>query len=576
MNKIRFVKKILTILGIRKKKIPWLILLFIAISVIDLIGISIIGPYISLILDSSSFTQSDLYIFSTSIGMPSDYDQLVVISGLVLIVVFAFKSLAGIMMNWIILRFCFEQGAILRSLLMKKYLNLPYQVYLNRNSSSYIYNIKDLTRLFSESFLLAFMRLISEGIVATVIVLFLAWYRWQELMILVALLAMTVFFYDYIFNKKIKKYGTLSNKYSTLLVQAIHEGIDGLKELRILGKQGYFQKAVEQQAKGYSDVGIKSHIISTMPRYLLELILIIFVVLLILLSPSDRDGADFISTLAVFGVASMRLAPSVSQILHAITQIKYGQHTVDLLYSDLCKLSEISPGRKDEKLNDSNIFKYIEFKNVSFLYPNTKTTVISNASIRINSGDSIGFVGGSGSGKTSVIDLILGLLEPQDGLILYNGDPMQNHIREWRSKVAYLPQEVFLTDDSLRSNIAMGEYPEDINDDLIYQALLQADLSGFVRQLPEGIDTILGERGSRISGGQRQRIALARAFYNRRDVLIMDESTSALDDDTENEILNEIKRLKGRKTIIIIAHRLSTLKHCDRIFHLKNGILLEE
>jgi len=278
----------------------------------------------------------------------------------------------------------------------------------------------------------------------------------------------------------------------------------------------------------------------------------------------------------VFGVASMRLAPSVSQILHAITQIKYGQHTVDLLYSDLCKLSEISPGRKDEKLNDSNIFKYIEFKNVSFLYPNTKTTVISNASIRINSGDSIGFVGGSGSGKTSVIDLILGLLEPQDGLILYNGDPMQNHIREWRSKVAYLPQEVFLTDDSLRSNIAMGEYPEDINDDLIYQALLQADLSGFVRQLPEGIDTILGERGSRISGGQRQRIALARAFYNRRDVLIMDESTSALDDDTENEILNEIKRLKGRKTIIIIAHRLSTLKHCDRIFHLKNGILLEE
>ena len=193
----------MTILGIRKKKIPWLILLFIAISVIDLIGISIIGPYISLILDSSSFTQSDLYIFSTSIGMPSDYDQLVVISGLVLIVVFAFKSLAGIMMNWIILRFCFEQGAILRSLLMKKYLNLPYQVYLNRNSSSYIYNIKDLTRLFSESFLLAFMRLISEGIVATVIVLFLAWYRWQELMILVALLAMTVFFYDYIFNKKI-------------------------------------------------------------------------------------------------------------------------------------------------------------------------------------------------------------------------------------------------------------------------------------------------------------------------------------------------------------------------------------
>jgi len=576
MNKISFFRKILAILGVRKKKLPWLVLIFIAISAIDLIGISVIGPYIALILDPSSFTKSDLYIFSTSIGMPSDYGQLVVISGLALIVVFAFKSIGGITMNWIILKFCFEQGVILRSLLMKKYLNLPYQEYLNRNSSNYIYSVKDLTRLFSESFLLSFMRLISEGIVVTVIVLFLAWYRWQELTTLVALLATTIFFYDYIFNNRIKKYGAFSNKYSTSLVQAIHEGIDGFKELRILGKQGYFEKMVDQQSKGYSDVGVKSHIISTMPRYLLEFILIIFVVLLILLSPSDRSSVDFVSTLAVFGVASMRLAPSVSHILHAITQIKYGQHTVDLLYSDLHELSNASPRRKYEKLNGSSVFEYIEFKNVSFLYPNTRTTIINNASIRINSGESIGFVGGSGSGKTSVIDLILGLLEPQDGLILYNGDPMRNHLREWRSQVAYLPQEVFLTDDSLRSNIAMGECSEDINDDLIHRAISQADLSEFVHQLPEGIDTILGEGGSRISGGQRQRIALARAFYNRRDVLIMDESTSALDNDTENEILNEIKRLKGKKTIIIIAHRLTTLKHCDRIFHLKDGVLIEK
>ena len=221
-------------------------------------------------------------------------------------------------------------------------------------------------------------------------------------------------------------------------------------------------------------------------------------------------------------------------------------------------------------------FKDLRLRNVVFSYHNKQQLALEDISMKIQSGDSIGLIGLSGSGKTTLLDILLGLLEPQSGDIEFNGRQLQDNLEEWRSQVAYLPQQVFLIDNSMRCNVALGVEESVIDETKLREALRQARLSELVEQLPEGVDTILGERGVRLSGGQRQRVALARAFYHGRSVLVMDEATSALDNETEKEIVAEIQRLKGQKTMIVIAHRLTTVQHCDRIYRLEQGRIVEE
>jgi ABC-type bacteriocin/lantibiotic exporter with double-glycine peptidase domain len=368
------------------------------------------------------------------------------------------------------------------------------------------------------------------------------------------------------------------------MVQNIHEGIEGLKEIRILGKEKYFHRMLEKNAKVFAEASINANIVSTMPRYFLELILIVFIVLLVFKSIFfDQNFNDLLPTISMFGIAAMRLAPSTSQIISSISRLRHNAHSIDLLYDDLKSLKGLHSSEKGhismsrvEKDQPCKPFHSIELQQVQFTYPKTNKLVLDNLSITIRAGDSIGLIGSSGSGKTTMVDLLLGLLEPNKGKILYNNKPLIKNLADWQSTVGYLPQKVFLIDDTLRKNIALGVDEEEISDNKILEALHQARLTELVMQLPKGINTTLGEHGIRLSGGQRQRVALARAFYHQRSVLIMDESTSALDNETEHEIVEEIKRLKGRKTIIVIAHRLTTLQHCDYIYRMDNGKLVQD
>jgi ABC-type multidrug transport system fused ATPase/permease subunit len=317
-----------------------------------------------------------------------------------------------------------------------------------------------------------------------------------------------------------------------------------------------------------------------MPRYLLELVLVIFIFLIIFISMlSGTELEALFPTLSMFGVASMRLIPSMNQVMNSILKVRQGQNTVEVLYKDFVKLNN----RRKKKLptissplTQNNSFCELQLQAVQFSYPQTNQSIINNATFSIKSGESIGIMGQSGSGKTTLIDLMLGLLNPQKGEILVNGVQLTQHLDAWRSQVAYLPQEVFLIDDTLRNNIALEDSKQDIDEKKIKETIQKAQLSDFIRDLPGGLDTVVGEKGVLLSGGQRQRLALARAFYYDRDVLIMDESTSALDDETEREIIDEIKFLHGKKTLIVIAHSLKTLQYCDRIYKIDNGIVTEE
>jgi ABC-type bacteriocin/lantibiotic exporter with double-glycine peptidase domain len=336
-------------------------------------------------------------------------------------------------------------------------------------------------------------------------------------------------------------------------------------------------KKVITETKRYCKYSTYSQVITVIPRYLLEFVMVFFVVILVFYAIYlDQNLQQMFPTLAMFGIASLRLLPSVSSISGGIVNMRYSRNGTSIVFNDLKRYEK----RRMNEKSKTRLLKHIPFHtfsldSIDFRYMASHKKALNKVSLTINSGESIGLIGSSGSGKTTLVDMLLGLLEPECGDIFYNNKKVEDSWDEWRSKVAYLPQEVFLIDTTLRRNIALGIKESDIDDNKLDQAIKQSQLLDLVKQLPKGMETIIGERGMRLSGGQRQRIALARAFYHNREVLVMDESTSALDGETEKEIVSEMKRLHGVKTMIIIAHRLSTLRHCDKIYRLENGSLVK-
>ncbi len=531
----------------------------------------LIGPFLSLIINPESLNETlKEYIFY--LGIPLDQKSLLSAMGIALLFTFAFKTIVAISINRYMINFCANQQIRLRAFLMQSYQSLPYTDFIRRNSSEYVSYIQDFTSRFT-GVLSTLIKTLSDAIIATAIFILLAVNNPLALGLLVLLLGGSVFAYDRIFRKNMSEYGKAINFAQIKMVKGVNEGIGGLKEIRILGKQNHFHQMVDWASKDISIISAKREIITMVPRFLLEMVMVIFIVsLVLLLLFFNQNLTSFIPTLGMFGLASLRLIPMANVITTSLVQLRFGRDSISRLYIDIKSLEKIKPKvhLKSESYKETS-FRSLKLNKISFAYPNSNQKVLENLSLKIVAGESVGLIGPSGAGKTTLVDVILGLLEPQAGSIKYNDEPLKNNLLDWRSKVAYLPQEIFLIDDSLRANIALGEDIEQINSDRLYESLKKARLIELVDELELGVDTLLGEKGVRLSGGQRQRVALARAFYHNRNVLVMDEATSALDDKTEKEVVSAIKRLKGEKTMIIIAHRLSTVKDCDRIYRLEKG-----
>jgi len=573
----KYIKDVLFLLGDEKKKLPKLFLFFIGISLVDLLSLGLIGPYISLIVDPDVFKDSLSGVIDIT-NLPVGRNELLIFIGLLLLLVFVIKTFVAISVNKRIIQFGQDQQVRLRSLLMESYQLLPYVEYLTRNSSQYIYSIQQLTQQFGQGVLLSLLRIASDGIVGIAIFIVLAWQNIYALILLLFLLTTIVFLYDKLFKINIKKYGEKSNNSSTRMLQGVNEGLEGFKEIRILGKEKYFHQSVSAGAKDFAYYNVKQQVLTLAPRYLLELSMVFFVVLLVSVTLLlDGDFQALVTTVAMFGVAALRLLPSVNMLSGGIVQLRYGRDAVTRLHNDIVWLNRFSVVPQNKNIRHSatsSDFINLLLDSVSFSYPNTNKDILKNISLEIRSGESIGFVGFSGSGKTTLIDVMLGLLEPSGGSIKYNNELFEHSLDLWRMQLAYLPQQVFLIDSTLKNNIALESNPRDIDNDMLNMAIEKAMLSSLVHELCDGVDTMIGERGMRLSGGQRQRIALARAFYHQRNVLVMDESTSALDNETEEEIVNEMKTLRGSKTLIVIAHRLTTLKYCDRVYKLEGGKII--
>ena len=383
--------------------------------------------------------------------------------------------------------------------------------------------------------------------------------------------------YNFFLTSRINSLGEQFTRGMANIMQVTSEISQGIKELRTLGKEAFFLNSVNQSADIVARSSLRLTLYSIFPKNIIEVMLISFIVLIITLSLGSENNLGItLSILGIFAASMIRIAPLVSQLQANINTLIFGRDSVSQLAeimrnngtdTDIYPSDVIESNKKDQ--DPHSPFQSLVLDNVSYAYPNSDIQSLKNINLRIDKGDFIGLVGPSGAGKTTLVDLILGFLKPSSGLLQFNQVDAHKEINKWRSYCAYLPQEIFLIDGTLEQNITLERTKVDSSH--LASALKLSKLESLVNDLPNGLDTSMGDKGVRLSGGQKQRVAIARSIYNKREVLILDESTSALDSETEKAVIEEILTLRNEKTIIAIAHRVSTLKECNKIFRLNDG-----
>ena len=571
----RNLSDMLFLLGDEKRKLPFILATFLVVSLLDLVGVGLVGSYITLFTQPKGSELAFLKpILSRLDFFEDDQGKTMLALGFILVFVFVLKAVVGLFVQRIIFRFCLRRMAELRTSAIEAIQRMPYSRFLQRNSSEYVQTVINYVGQYTAS-LRYILTLMSEGTVALVLFLLLSWVSGFALALVMAIGVVMIVGYDKIFRHKITRAGRTLNVGNQLTIRGIQEQAAGFKEIRILGRESYFLDQVRRGSWLVAHSNNLILLIQAIPRYLVEVAIITFVVSLVAIMV--LQGQSIESTYPVIGmlaVALLRLGPITNLIMTAIASLRSNRPGIKLLRQEFDYLGQVPLQEQIDLTTKTSRFASLELKNVSFTYDNSPSPALRNITMSIVAGESIGLVGPSGSGKTTVVDVILGLLVNQSGALFYNGAPLHESLESWRRNVAYLPQEVFMIDDSLRHNISLGGVNGDLDSENQKKAIMQAQLSDLISELPDGVDTQLGEQGIRLSGGQRQRVALARAFYHQREVLVLDEATSALDTETEREIVDEIQRLKGNVTMIVIAHRLSTLQHCDRIYKLERGEII--
>ncbi len=581
-----YLGKVLFLVGTARRRLVLLLPLYLISSAADLIGIGLLVALISALKDPEtllSIVERTPVIsrFATS----STSDALTVMLACTVFIVYAVKTGIALYVAKLTLKISFNFGAGLRSFLMGVYQRHSYDKFIQRNSSEYIYNVQTLAGQFVTYTIQPILKIIGDGFLVLLIIGYLAVKDPFVLVILLVLMSIAGILYDRAYRKKMASFGSQENNLSANMIKSITEGLNAYKESHIFGILGFFHRAVADAAFKLADLRIRSHLITASSRYLLEFIVVISVVAVIITSiVFDRNKSQLLTTLALFLVASMRLVPATNQIVTSIGNLRYGRHSVDTLYADIAGAgyASVDFDADQDTRQPSAVapaserpFGFLELHEVGFRYTPDGPWVLDSVNLRIEKHDIVGIVGSSGSGKTTMIALILGLLSPQRGRICRDGNDLglPEQVKAWHRKVAYLPQEVLLVDDTVARNVALGIDEDRIDREKLDNALMKARLAEMVEKMPDGIDSSVGEKGMWVSGGQRQRIALARAFYYDSEVLILDESTSALDAETADEIISELRLLKGKVTIVVITHQESLLGLCNKVYRLAGGKL---
>jgi ABC-type multidrug transport system fused ATPase/permease subunit len=370
-------------------------------------------------------------------------------------------------------------------------------------------------------------------------------------------------------RRSISRWGLARLHHEGMRIQHLQQGLGAAKDVKLLGREEEFLDQYRQHNVRFTRAAQLQSTLEQLPRLWLEVLAVAALALLVFaMRAQGRDIDSVLPTLGLFAAAAFRIAPSANRLIVSIQSLRYGLPVVDTLYQEL---QYEAPAPQARAASTEPFRDTIELENVSLHYEGAPTPSLDRVSVVVRRGESVGFIGASGAGKSTLVDVLLGLLVPDSGVVRVDGNDIQRDIRTWQDQIGYVPQSIFLADDTLRRNVAFGLADENIDDESVWRALRAAQLEEFVRHLPEGLATSVGERGIRLSGGQRQRIGIARALYHDPQVIVLDEATSSLDTESEHNVMEAVDALHGEKTIVIVAHRLSTTEKCDRLYRLERG-----
>ncbi len=543
-------------------------------TLLETLGIGLVIPAIAL-LTQRDFSRNYPFLQLTLQALGNPSQQALVTGGMVVLFgIYFIKALYLTFYTWRQTRFAFGVQAMLSQRLFTIYLHQPYTFHLQRNSAQLIANAVTEVTMFVRHGMIPGMLLLTESLVVLGLCSLLLVVEPLGVLIVVGVLGTASWGFYGLTRGYITRWGEARQSHDGLGMQHLQQGLGGAKEVRLLGRESDFLAQYRVHNTESARVGGQMYTLQQLPRLWLELLAVSgLAILVVSMLAQDRALEAVLPTLGLFAASAFRLMPSINRVMGAVQSLRYGLPVINVLHEEL---NLATPKVVDTGSPVTPFRNTLELSRVTYTYPGATEPILKDISLAIQRGESVGFVGASGAGKSTLVDILLGLLTPGTGEVLMDGRDIQANLRNWQDQIGYVPQTIFLTDDTLRRNVAFGLANEQIDDVAIQRAIRAAQLEEFATSLSDGLETFVGERGIRLSGGQRQRIGIARALYHDPAVLVLDEATSALDTETERGVMQAITALQGSKTVLIIAHRLSTVEHCDRLYRLHEGRLVED
>lgn len=562
--------KIFTILTIKQKK--YCVVLAFAMLIggaLEAVGIGAILPLIS-IMGQPDWLERHVGVARIvgSFGITTHVQFIIVCSG-ALIGIYLLKNAYLAWQLHMQIDFAMRNQILFAGELFSSYLSKPYIFHVNHNTAILLRNVSNGAVVAFTAILIPTLQLLTEIVTGFVIWVMLVAVDPFTAIVVAGFLSIVLYALVKTFRRKIAEQGQIQNQYSGETYRWVNQGLGAIKETKVLRKEAYFSNEYEAAYKRYGDANRIFNFLNQLPRLFIEAIVVVALLFLIVFKlVQGYAPMEIVPLLGVLALAAFRMMPCANRIVNLSNGIKFQMPLFNELYEEFCEIRDRLEAGKSQALLSEEVEK-IPFKkelrveHLAFQYPEGRHEVLQDVSFTVPKGSFVGVVGPSGAGKTTFVDILLGLLTPTGGKITVDGADIQSNIRGWQANLSYVPQSIYLIDGTIKDNVALGVAPEDFDEELLIRVLKMAELYDFVEELPKGIDTMVGERGVKLSGGQRQRIGIARALYYKPEVLVLDEATSALDNETEKSITDTILKLKGQITIIAIAHRVSTLENCD-------------
>jgi len=559
-----------------RRKIVLLLIMMIIGSFMEMLGVAAFQPFVNIIMDPELIQKTAWLSKLNMFFKCNSTEAFLTVLALGIVALYLIKNVYLWIQQDLIFRFTYGIQQKISTKLLVTYLDEPYTFHLNKNIAELQRSMQEDTNLFTQV-LMHTLQLIAEIIVCTTMGLYLFNVSQSITSVILVLMVLCVFTFWKISRNFSKALGKDAQVYKGKLYQWVNQSLGGVKEVKELNREEYFVSSYKKYYKLYIKGVRINRLLSITPKYMVEAVCMagMMIAIIIKLNFGQKEITEFIPQLATFAVAAFRLMPSVGRINEHTTNILYAVPSVDLIYKDLKDIEEYEKQNAEEEGRSWKFEHAITAKHITYAYPGTDKNVIDDADCVIPKGKTVALIGSSGAGKTTLADIILGLLVPQRGKIHVDDMNVFHNLTLWHKNIGYIPQVIYLSDDTIRNNVAFGIHEDEINDAAVCQALKKAQLLEFVESLPQGLDTVVGDRGVRLSGGQRQRIGIARALYHDPEILVLDEATSALDNETELAVMDAIEQLQGNKTIIIIAHRLTTIRKADIIYEVGNGKVTE-